>query len=92
MQKNNDIFDEIFESSPLEHLIKILPNLSPSALQSALETIFAEYAIMERVIENENLGDKVRESMRNLRQDSSIDSRKQDLALRLMHEVLSQGD
>ena len=90
MQKNNDIFDEIFESSPLEHLIKILPNLSPSALQNALEAIFAEYAIMERVIENENLGDKVREQ--NLVRDSAIDSRKQDLALRLMHEVLSQGD
>ena len=90
MQKNNDIFDEIFESSPLEHLIKILPQLSPSALQTALEAIFAEYAIMERVIENENLGKKVREL--NLTRDSAIDSRKQDLALRLMHEVLSQGD
>ena len=90
MQKNNDIFDEIFESSPLEHLIKILPQLSPNALQSALEAIFAEYAIMERVIENENLGEKVREL--NLTRDSAIDSRKQDLALRLMHEVLSQGD
>lgn len=90
MQKNNDIFDEIFESSPLEHLIKILPQLSPSALQNALEAIFAEYAIMERVIENENLGDKVREL--NQTRDSAIDSRKQDLALRLMHEVLSQGD
>ena len=90
MQKNNDIFDEIFESSPLEHLIKILPQLSPSALQTALETIFAEYAIMERVIENENLGEKVREL--NQTRDSAIDSRKQDLALRLMHEVLSQGD
>lgn len=90
MQKNNDIFDEIFKSSPLEHLIKILPNLSPSALQNALEAIFAEYAIMERVIENENLGEKVREL--NQTRDSAIDSRKQDLALRLMHEVLSQGD
>ncbi|MGX2981781.1 DUF2018 family protein [Helicobacter sp. 23-1045] len=90
MQKNNDIFDEIFESSPLEHLIKILPQLSPSALQTALEAIFAEYAIMERVIENENLGEKVREL--NQTRDSAIDSRKQDLALRLMHEVLSQGD
>ena len=90
MQKNNDIFDEIFETSPLEHLIKILPQLSPSALQTALEAIFAEYAIMERVIENENLGEKVREL--NQTRDSAIDSRKQDLALRLMHEVLSQGD
>ena len=90
MQKNNDIFEESFETSPLEHLIKILPQLSPSALQTALEAIFAEYAIMERVIENENLGEKVREQ--NLVRDSAIDSRKQDLALRLMHEVLSQGD
>lgn len=88
MKKNNDIFDEIFDSSPMEHLIRILPQLSPSALQNALEGLFSEYAIMERVIENENLGDKVREIVR----DSALDSRLQDLALRIMHEVLSQGD
>lgn len=88
MEKNNDIFDEIFDSSPMEHLIRILPQLSPSALQNALEGLFSEYAIMERVIENENLGDKVREIVR----DSALDSRLQDLALRIMHEVLSQGD
>lgn len=88
MEKNNDIFDEIFDSSPMEHLIRILPQLSPSALQNALEGLFSEYAIMERVIENENLGDKVREIVR----DSALDSRSQDLALRIMHEVLSQGD
>ncbi len=88
MKKNNDIFDEIFDSSPMEHLIRILPQLSPSALQNALEGLFSEYAIMERVIENENLGDKVREIVR----DSALDSRSQDLALRIMHEVLSQGD
>ncbi len=88
MEKNNDIFDEIFDSSPMEHLIRILPQLSPSALQNALEGLFSEYAIMERVIENENLGEKVREIVR----DSALDSRSQDLALRIMHEVLSQGD
>lgn len=90
MEKNNDIFDEIFDSSPMEHLIRILPQLSPSALQNALEGLFSEYAIMERVIENENLGDKVREL--NQVRDSALDSRSQDLALRIMHEVLSQGD
>lgn len=88
MEKNNDIFDEIFDSSPMEHLIRILPQLSPSALQNALDGLFSEYAIMERVIENENLGEKVREIVR----DSALDSRSQDLALRIMHEVLSQGD
>lgn len=88
MKKNNDIFDEIFDSSPMEHLIRILPQLSPSALQNALDGLFSEYAIMERVIENENLGEKVREIVR----DSALDSRSQDLALRIMHEVLSQGD
>lgn len=88
MEKNNDIFDEIFDSSPMEHLIRILPQLSPSALQNALDGLFSEYAIMERVIENENLGEKVREIVR----DSALDSRLQDLALRIMHEVLSQGD
>lgn len=90
MEKNNDIFDEIFDSSPMEHLIRILPQLSQSALQNALEGLFSEYAIMERVIENENLGDKVREL--NQVRDSVLDSRSQDLALRIMHEVLSQGD
>lgn len=90
MKKNNDIFDEIFDSSPMEHLIRILPQLSPSALQNALEGLFSEYAIMERVIENENLGEKVREL--NQVRDSALDSRSQDLALRIMHEVLSQGD
>ncbi len=90
MEKNNDIFDEIFDSSPMEHLIRILPQLSPSALQNALEGLFSEYAIMERVIENENLDEKVREL--NQVRDSALDSRSQDLALRIMHEVLSQGD
>lgn len=90
MEKNNDIFDEIFDSSPMEHLIRILPQLSPSALQNALDGLFSEYAIMERVIENENLGEKVREL--NQVRDSALDSRSQDLALRIMHEVLSQGD
>ena len=90
MKKNNDIFDEIFDSSPMEHLIRILPQLSPSALQNALEGLFSEYAIMERVIENENLGEKVWEL--NQVRDSALDSRLQDLALRIMHEVLSQGD
>lgn len=90
MKKNNDIFDEIFDSSPMEHLIRILPQLSPSALQNALEGLFSEYAIMERVIENENLGEKVREL--NQVRDFALDSRLQDLALRIMHEVLSQGD
>lgn len=92
MQKNNDIFDEMFSATPLEHFIKILPQLSPSALQSALEAVFAEYAIMEKIIEDKNLGDEVRESLHKLRNDSAINARTQDLAIRIMHEVLSQGD
>lgn len=92
MQKNNDIFDEMFSATPLEHFIKILPQLSPSALQSALEAVFAEYAIMESVIEERDLGEAVRESLRKLRNDSAINARTQDLAIRIMHEVLSQGD
>lgn len=92
MQKNNDIFDEMFSATPLEHFIKILPQLSPSALQSALEAVFAEYAIMEKIIEDNNLGDEVRKSLHKLRNDSAINARTQDLAIRIMHEVLSQGD
>lgn len=92
MQKNNDIFDEMFSATPLEHFIKILPQLSPSALQSALEAVFAEYAIMEKIIEDNNLGDEARESLHKLRNDSAINARGQDLAIRIMHEVLSQGD
>ena len=92
MQKNNDIFDEMFSATPLEHFIKILPQLSPSALQTALESLFAEYAIMEKIIEDNNLGDEVRESLRELRNDSAIVARGQDLSIRIMHEVLSCGD
>lgn len=88
MQKNNDIFDDIFNSEPIEHLIKILPQLSPSALQKTLEAIFAEYAAMECVIEKHNLGLEVRSKL----SDSQIMARKQDLSIRIMHEVLSQGD
>lgn len=90
MQKNNDIFDEIFDISPIEHLIRILPQLSPSALQKTLEAIFTEYAIMEQVIERNNLGDEVRKIIDKSSQE--IQGRKQDLSIRIMHEVLSQGD
>lgn len=90
MQKNNDIFDEIFNSEPIEHLINILPQLSPSALQKALEAIFTEYAIMEQVIERNNLGDEVRKITDRTSQE--IQGRKQDLSIRIMHDVLSQGD
>ena len=92
MQKNNDIFDDMFSATPLEHFIKILPQLSPSALQTVLEQLFAEYAIMEKIIEDNNLGDEVRESLRKLRNDSATNTRTQDLAIRIMHEVLSCGD
>ena len=92
MQKNNDIFDEMFSATPLEHFIKILPQLSPSALQTALEQLFAEYAIMEKILEDKDLGDEVRQNLRELRDDSAIGARGQDLAIRIMHEVLSQGD
>lgn len=92
MQKNNDIFDEMFSATPLEHFIKILPQLSPSALQVALETLFAEYAIMEKIIEDNNLGDEVRQKLRELHNDSAIVARGQDLSIRIMHEVLSNGD
>lgn len=92
MQKNNDIFDEMFSATPLEHFIKILPQLSPSALQTTLEALFAEYAIMEKIIEDNNLGDEVRQKLRELRNDSAIVARGQDLSIRIMHEVLSNGD
>ena len=92
MQKNNDIFDEMFSATPLEHLVKILPQLSQSALQGALENLFAEYAIMEKVIEDNDLGDEVRQNWHNLRGDSAISARGEDIAIKIMHEVLSQGD
>ena len=92
MQKNNDIFDEMFSATPLEHFIKILPQLSPSALQTALESLFTEYAIMESVIEERDLGEAVREMTQKFHADSALAGRKQDLAIRIMHEVLSNGD
>lgn len=88
MQKNNDIFDEIFSDSPLEHLVKILPNLPPQALQNALEQLFAEYATLNLIIEDNALEGKIREYLG----DSRIQSAKQDLSLRIMSEILSQGD
>lgn len=91
MQENkiqNDIFNEIFSDSPLEHLVKILPQLSPSALQNALDSLFAEYSAMSLIIEDNALEGKMREYL----DDSRIANAKQDLAIRAMSEILSQGD
>ena len=87
-EMQNDIFDEMFSDSPLEHLVKILPQLSPSALQNALDSLFAEYSAMNLIIEDSALEGKMREYLDDLR----IADAKQDLALRVMSEVLSQGD
>lgn len=88
MQKNNDIFDEIFNDSPFEHLVKILPNVAPQALYNTLERFFAEYASMSLLIEDNALDSKLLEYTH----DSRIDSAKQDLAIKMMSDILSQGD
>lgn len=84
--KNNDVFDELFNSDPVEHLVKILQNASPRAIQNTLERFLSEYAAMSMVLEKHSLESNLNEELFN------ITTQKQDLAIRLMSDVLSQGD
>lgn len=78
--------DDLFGGDPMEHLVKILQNASPQAIQNAMEQLFCDYAILEIAIEE------------GLSKDSGIDSThkdkikitKQDLAIKLMSDILSQ--
>ncbi|RDU64818.1 DUF2018 family protein [Helicobacter sp. MIT 14-3879] len=83
-----DIFDELFSSEPMEHLVKILQNASPRAIQNTLDVFFSEYAALSILVEENNLEDKILESKSN----DKVKTFKQDLAIRLMSDILSQGD
>lgn len=86
MQKSNDIFDELFNSDPMEHLIKILQHAPPQAIQNTLEQFLSEYAAMSNLLEKNGLESSLIEEI------SNIGTQKQDLAIRLMSDILSQGD
>lgn len=86
MQKSNDIFDELFNSDPIEHLVKILQNAAPQAIQNTLEQFLSEYAAMSNLLEKNGLESSLIEEL------SSVGTQKQDLAIRLMSDILSQGD
>lgn len=84
--KDNDMFDELFDSDPVEHLVKILQNASLQAIQNALEQFLSEYAAMSMVLEKHCLESSVSEAL------FDVTTQKQDLAIRLMTDILSQGD
>lgn len=76
----------LFDGEPLEHLVKILPNASPRAILNALSALFGEYAALNIALER-GLGD-----FASVEREfgEEIKKAKQDLALRLMSEILSQ--
>ena len=77
---------DIFGGNPLEHLVKILQNASPQAIQNALEGFFGDYAILEIAIEE---GINNASDIKH-RYEDRIGIAKQDLAIRLMSDILSQ--
>ncbi len=79
---------DIFAGEPLEHFIKILPNLAPQALQKAFERLFSEYAAMNLLIEDRGLEENLSEYL----YDARVSGISQDLSIRIMSEILSQGD
>lgn len=85
-----DIFDELLSGNPTEHLASILRNAPLQAIQNSLETFFSEYAILNAIIEENELESKIPEFKNKLKDD--MENLKQDLSIRLMSDILSQGD
>lgn len=79
--------DDIFDGEPIEHLVKILQNASPQAIRNSIENLFGEYAILNLAIE-EGLTDNIDNIKTNYRDQIKV--AKQDLAIRLMSDILSQ--
>lgn len=79
-------FDDMFSGDPIEHLVKILQNASPQAIQNAIEGLFCDYAILEIAVEE---GIKKDSDIRVNYKDK-INIAKQDLAIKLMSDILSQ--
>lgn len=85
-----DIFDDIFDSKPSEHLVKILQNAAPSAIENALNQFFNEYAILHAMIEENGLTEQIPDYKNKLKNE--LESLRQDISIRLMSDILSQGD
>ncbi|RAX53061.1 hypothetical protein CCY99_06760 [Helicobacter sp. 16-1353] len=79
--------DDIFDGEPIEHLVKILQNGSPQAIKNSIEALFSEYAILELIAEK-GLSDEISDIKINYK--DHIEVAKQDLAIRLMSNILSQ--
>lgn len=79
--------DDMFEGEPLEHLVKILQNASPQAIRNTFEALFEEHAILSIALE-QNLTENAKEIKANYKDE--IQLAKQDLAIRLMADILSQ--
>lgn len=77
---------DIFDGDIIEHLVKILQNASPQAIKNSLEGFLNDYAILEIAAEE---GLKKDSEMKSSYKDR-INTIKQDLAIRLMSEILSQ--
>lgn len=77
---------DIFDGDPLEHLVKILQNASPQAIQNTFEGFLNDYAILEIAVE-EGIS---KDSDIKYEYKERINTTKQDLAIRLMSEILSQ--
>lgn len=78
---------DIFDGEPIEHLIKILQNAAPTAIRNTMEALFEEHAILNLALEK-RLNMSANEIKAHYK--AEIESAKQDLAIRVMSEILSQ--
>lgn len=86
----NNVLDyagDIFGDDPIEHLVKILQNASPMAVRNAIDSLFKDYSILEIAIEN-SLEMDADAILKNYQDKITLS--KQDLAIKLMSEILSQ--
>ena len=85
----NEMFDDLLEGDPFEHLIKILQHASPKALNNALNAFFEEYILFSLELEKHGISIddllKVKHIYKN-----ELHQGKNDLAINLMSNILSQ--
>ena len=77
---------DIFDGDVIEHLVRILQNASPQAVQNTIEGFLSDYAILE-IAQEEGINNDIDIKCNH---KDKINSIKQDLAIRLMSEILSQ--
>ncbi len=75
--------DNLFGGEPMEHLVKILQHASPQAIENSLTELFNEYALLHHIVENHGL-------LNEMNCLNNIKNAKEDLAIRLMSDILSQ--